>query len=83
MRSPYFQRQLGAVMEQTTRNQVPVTKQVELSLAIPPIEEQRAIVTRAGSALDSVRTVSARLAEARSRVEWTSAAVMSKAFRAG
>jgi len=42
----FFQKQLQAMMEQTTRNQVSVTKQVELGMAIPAPEEQDEIVRR-------------------------------------
>src|SRR5205807_5403919 len=38
----FFQKQLQAMIEQTTRNQVSVTKQVELGMAIPAPEEQSA-----------------------------------------
>jgi len=45
MKSDWFQGQLQAIMKQTTRNQVSVLKQVNLWVCVPPIEEQRAIVT--------------------------------------
>ncbi|WP_067582866.1 restriction endonuclease subunit S [Endozoicomonas ascidiicola] len=38
-----FQNQLASVMSQTTRNQVPITSQRNLSVVIPPIEEQERI----------------------------------------
>lgn len=41
--SPFFQRQLRSVMKQTTRDQVPITKQASLHVICPPIEEQREI----------------------------------------
>lgn len=44
-----FQNQLAAVMSQTTRNQVPITSQRNLSVYVPPIEDQRRIANTLGS----------------------------------
>src|SRR5262249_21395754 len=49
--SPFFQNQLSSVMKQTTRDQVPITKQVSLNFICPPIEEQRTIAAQVGSLL--------------------------------
>jgi type I restriction enzyme S subunit len=65
MRSHFFQDQLTGIMEQTTRNQVPVTKQVELQIAVPPVDEQIAIVDRTGTMLRAADQVDLRLASAR------------------
>ena len=46
MRSPEFVRQYEQVMRQSTRNQVPITKQRTFTYAIPPIEAQRKIASR-------------------------------------
>jgi type I restriction enzyme, S subunit len=81
MRSPFFQRQLFAVMEQTTRNQVPVTKQVELFLAVPTIEEQRIIVARATAMLGSADQQLNRLEQAAQRMERSVQSLLAKAFR--
>jgi type I restriction enzyme, S subunit len=43
LQSDEFQRQLFDAMKQTTRNQVPITRQRELSLPLPPITTQRRI----------------------------------------
>ena len=40
LKSSFFQKQLGKEMKQTTRNQVPITKQKELLFYIPPLKEQ-------------------------------------------
>lgn len=81
MRSSFFQRQLASIMEQTTRNQVPVTKQVELYVAVPPIEEQSHIVTRAGELLALGARIVSRIDVASTRVERSSQAILAKAFR--
>ncbi len=52
MRSSEFVRQYKLVMRQSTRNQVPITKQREFTHIIPPIEDQLAIA----STLDEVRS---------------------------
>jgi len=80
MRSHFFQQQLAAVMEQTTRNQVPVTKQVELSVAVPPIEEQREIVRLVELLLDLGDDVSDRLGRAAQSVERSANSVLAKTF---
>ncbi|HEY9629975.1 MAG TPA: restriction endonuclease subunit S [Coleofasciculaceae cyanobacterium] len=50
LRSQDFQAQLEQAMEQTTRNQVPITRQKELSVPLPPIAEQKRIATIAQKA---------------------------------
>jgi type I restriction enzyme, S subunit len=45
MRSPAFILQYQNVMRQSTRNQVPITKQREFYHVVPPVAEQRAIAT--------------------------------------
>lgn len=44
LRSPAFAEQYSAVMRQSTRNQVPITKQREFFVEVPPIEAQRRLV---------------------------------------
>ena len=44
MRSALFKRQYEQIMRQSTRNQIPITKQREFFHIIPPINEQRALV---------------------------------------
>jgi type I restriction enzyme S subunit len=46
LRSAFFQRQLEKNMGQTTRNQVPITAQRELTLRVAPIELQRQFARR-------------------------------------
>jgi hypothetical protein len=40
LRSRYFQSQLAVLMEQTTRNQVPITRQLDLFVFEPPMPLQ-------------------------------------------
>ena len=57
MRSPPFVSQYTQVMGQSTRNQVPITKQREFFHIIPPIEEQ----LRIASSLDILLEQTERL----------------------
>ncbi len=45
MRSPLFVRQYNQVMRQSTRNQVPITKQRTFTFLIPPLQVQRNMLT--------------------------------------
>lgn len=58
MRSPTFKFQYNAVMRQSTRNQVPITKQREFTHVLPPIEVQREIATELDELSDNCRRVS-------------------------
>ncbi|WP_373541443.1 restriction endonuclease subunit S [Chamaesiphon sp.] len=44
LQSEVFQKQLTDAMKQTTRNQVPITRQRQLWLPLPPLPEQKRIV---------------------------------------
>lgn len=44
LRSPAFVKQYSLTMRQSTRNQVPITKQREFYVDVPPIDEQRRLV---------------------------------------
>jgi type I restriction enzyme S subunit len=57
MRSYYFRKQYLQVMKQSTRNQVPITKQREFVHVIPPLADQKKIV----SALNGFRTYGKQL----------------------
>lgn len=81
MRSVFFQDQLAAVMSQTTRNQVPVTKQVELVVAVPSPAEQRMIVERADRLLGLAHRLAKRINLASHRVNRGSRAALAKALR--
>src|SRR5262249_14883509 len=52
--APIYQQQLAAVMGQTTRNQVPITRQADLEIPVAPITEQHEIVHRIEHALTKI-----------------------------
>lgn len=54
MRSPDFKKQYELVMRQSTRNQVPITKQREFFHIIPPVEEQGRIAEHLDGLSDEV-----------------------------
>jgi type I restriction enzyme S subunit len=80
MKSRFFQDQLHAVMEQTTRNQVPVTKQVELRVAVPPMKVQREVVNRVGRLLGNLGHAEGRIRRAASHLERSAEALLVSAF---
>jgi len=74
LQSPIWQRQLQAIMAQTTRNQVSIQKQAFFNVPLPPLAEQHRIVAkvdalmalcdRLEAALTTADTTRARLLEA-------------------
>jgi type I restriction enzyme S subunit len=68
-------------MEQTTRNQVSVTKQVELGIALPPLPEQQEIVRRVEKLFAHADQIEVRFAEAQKRVDSLTQSILAKAFR--
>jgi type I restriction enzyme S subunit len=79
--SELYQTQLRTVMEQTTRNQVPVTKQVELSIAVPHPKEQKLIAVRAQQLLLLADQMEIRYSKARAYLDKLTPAILAKAFR--
>jgi type I restriction enzyme S subunit len=79
--SPFFQNQLIMEMAQTTRNQVPITKQVSLNFICPPIEEQLEIVRRVGILFTYAVHLESRYKAARNLVDKMTPALLAKAFR--
>jgi type I restriction enzyme, S subunit len=69
------------VMEQTTRNQVSVTKQVEFGIAVPPLAEQQEIVRRLEALFVLADQIEARYAKAKAHVEKLTQSILGKAFR--
>ncbi|MFN8636955.1 MAG: restriction endonuclease subunit S [Chloroflexota bacterium] len=80
LRSPFWQDQLAMVMEQTTRNQVPITKQVDLSVIVPPVDEQREIATRVKGLFGLADAVERRVAAARKQADALPQAILARAF---
>jgi len=80
LRSHFFQSQLEAVMAQTTRNQVSVTKQVEFGVALPPLPEQQEIVRRVEGLFALADQLEVRLAKARGQVDALTPSLLARAF---
>jgi type I restriction enzyme S subunit len=59
MRSSGFRNQYGRVMRQSTRNQVPITKQREFFHVVPPIEDQKRIIGTLDGLLEGSQKLSA------------------------
>lgn len=68
-------------MSQTTRNQVPITKQVSLNSICPPIEEQTEIVRRVEALFACADRLEARHTAARAQVKNLTRATLAKVFR--
>jgi type I restriction enzyme, S subunit len=81
LQSLYFYLQLAEEMSQTTRDFVPISDQYLLGLILPPPDEQKEIVRRAKELLALSDAVNGRIAAASQRVERSSLALLSKAFR--
>ena len=81
LRSPLFQNQLINIMSQTTRNQVSIMKQTELSIPMPPLEEQKEIVRLVEISLKQLGCVSEYCVESRAHMEGVKASVFFRAFR--
>jgi type I restriction enzyme, S subunit len=79
--SRFFQSQLASVMEQTTRNQVPITKQVSLHFVCPPISEQREAARRVDELFALADSLQLRYQEAAVAAEKLAPSVLAKAFR--
>ena len=79
--SLFFQDQLRSVMTQTTRDQVPITKQVSLSLLVPPLAEQVEIARRVETLFAFADRFEARLSQAQTAVDRLTPSLLAKAFR--
>lgn len=80
MESLYFYAQLAHGMSQTTRDFVPISRQYELTVVIPPRVEQTEIVRRVDQLFASAN-LEQRIEAASKCVERSSQAVLAKAFR--
>lgn len=79
--STFFQEQLQSVMEQTTRDQVPITKQVSLNFICPPLEEQGEIVRRVEKLLGRGSRISMRHVLTQRAMNALTPSLLAKAFR--
>ena len=80
MRSPEFKDQYEAIMRQSTRNQVPITKQREFFHVIPPLDEQRRIAKKLNSLRGEVTRLEAIYNERLARVSDLKQSILQKAF---
>jgi type I restriction enzyme S subunit len=80
MQGQFWQSQLWAIMEQTTRNQVSITKQAEFYFPLPPLAEQHEIVRRVGMLFERADAIDREVAAAGRRCERLTQAVLGKAF---
>jgi len=62
--SPMWQRQLEAIMQQTTRNQVSIQKQAFFQVPIPPLSEQCRLVAKVDEFMALVDKLESRIATA-------------------
>jgi len=79
--SHFFQEQLEGAMEQTTRNQVPITAQVSLKFICPPIAEQRVISRQVEQLFAFADQLEAKVATAQARIDRLTQSILAKAFR--
>jgi len=76
-----FQKQLVAAMKQTTRNQVPITKQRTLSVPWPPLEIQRAIANSLEAEFAASKALRKSIYEKLRELKKLPAALLRMAFR--
>ena len=80
MRSFEFKIQYQSVMRQSTRNQVPITKQREFYHIIPPIEYQKSIVAKLEMILEKSQILSAKYQDKLTYLEELKQSIFKRAF---
>ena len=80
MRSPEFKTQYEVVMRQSTRNQVPITKQREFFHIIPPLDEQRRIAEKLDMLLSEVKRLDAVYSQRLRYVSELKQSILQKSF---
>lgn len=83
LRSDEFQSQLLDAMKQTTRNQVPITRQRDLRLPLPEVSTQRSIALEVGRRLRSTEVLIARCKELLASVDVLPPSLSRTAFSGG
>lgn len=81
LRSTDFQKQLVDAMKQTTRNQVPITRQRLLELPVPPLDEQRIVSARLSAELAEVTRLRESLSGKLETLDRLPAALLAQAFQ--
>ena len=80
MRSPSFVSQYKLVMRQSTRNQVPITKQRTFMHVIPPIGDQRRIASKLDDLQENVRRLEAIYQQKLDALTELKQSILQKAF---
>jgi type I restriction enzyme S subunit len=80
LRSSLFQAQLAGIMEQTTRNQVSITKQVEFFVPLLSLEEQAQVVRTIPRFLEYIKLATDRFIMAEQQISNLIDSVLSQAF---
>jgi type I restriction enzyme, S subunit len=80
LRAVSFQQQLYNAMKQTTRNQVPITRQREMIIPIPTLSEQEAIATEFIAQLQVIERATQKLEEQLTDINNLPSAFLRKAF---
>jgi type I restriction enzyme S subunit len=80
MRSYEFKSQYESVMRQSTRNQVPITKQREFYHIIPPIEFQESIISKLEMILEQSQILTNKYQEKLNSLEELKMTLFKKAF---
>jgi type I restriction enzyme S subunit len=80
LRSTLFQAQLAGIMEQTTRNQVSITKQVEFFVPLLSLEEQTQIVKTVPKFLEYLKSATDRFDDAERHINRLVDSVLSQAY---
>ncbi|AOJ38530.1 hypothetical protein WJ23_11905 [Burkholderia lata] len=81
MASPYFAAQLDEVKSQTTRDFVPISTQYSLVHLVPPIDEQREIVSRIELLFAFSDRIEILLDSCRRKVQQLPSSLLARAFR--
>ncbi|MCG2737596.1 MAG: restriction endonuclease subunit S [Candidatus Methanoperedenaceae archaeon] len=80
MRSKEFKQQYELVMRQSTRNQVPITKQREFYHIIPPVEIQRTLIVKLEYLFDNAKKLEAIYQKKLADLEELKKSILAKAF---
>ena len=80
LRSKEFKSQYESIMRQSTRNQVPITKQRTFTHIIPPLEVQNKLVPKLVNLIDKIEKLEAIYTQKVADLEEMKKSVLQKAF---